>query len=133
MHEVRSLDSEPKHAHDEAKLAHQAAEGCEQAHMSASTCTICCALSFLLSFSLSIALIPLPRFPSQNPGSMTVVQIEERKDNRQLTPGQMGDEMSGYAVENMLRAGTGATKTIPGTTGPEKVCSNMTRERTQAL
>ena len=133
MHEVGPLDSEPKHAHDEPKLAHQAAEGCEQAHMSASLALFVVRCHFCFLSPLSIALIPLPRFPSQNPGSMTVVQIEERKDNRQLTPGQMGDEMSGYAVENMLRAGTGATKTIPGTTGPEKVCSNMTRERTQAL
>ena len=51
-----------------------------------------------------------------------------------MTPEAMGDEMSGYkGVANMLRAGTGATKTIPGTTGPEKVFSNMSRERTQAI
>jgi hypothetical protein len=68
-------------------------------------------------------------FATQNQGNMTVVQIEELKDNRQMTPGQVGDEMRA----NMLWAGTGATKTIPGTTGPEKVLSNMTRERTQAI
>lgn len=62
MHEVRSLTANPS-MHMMNQNADQSSEGCEQAHMSASTCTICllCAVIFAFFLPLSMALISLPR------------------------------------------------------------------------